>query len=95
MVTLPHLQYNLSKKKNFWWYHERVLWHHNLFSKCSYLRKTEAANFAHMIKTSIKLIKTTFKNLMKVKRLVNYLSKDIFKLYFLTEGQIAVSVVNC
>ena len=48
------------------------------------LKRPRVASFAHIIKIATMVIKTTFKDSKKVKRLRNYVLKYNLYLYFLT-----------
>ena len=57
LVTWPH-QYNLSHVIKFcWWGHGQKLWHHNLYFKIPFLRRSRVANFADIIKIEIKQLR--------------------------------------
>ena len=52
-------------------------------SKYIFLRSPRVATFADIIKIVTMFIKTMFKNLIKVKRIRNYVSKRNLCMYFL------------
>ena len=74
LVTWPHLQYNLSHVIKFsWWGHGEKWWPQNLFQNAFILRRPRVDNFPDIIKMATMFIKTTFKDLKKVKRIKNFL----------------------
>ena len=84
LVKWPHLQYNLNHVIKFcWWRQWQKLWRHSIFFKIPLFYEGGVAIFADIINIVTMFIKTIFKDLIKVKRIRNYVSKCSLYLYFL------------
>ena len=82
LVKWPHLQYDLNHViKFYWWHHWQKLWRHNLFFQNTFILRRLLTMF----------IKTIFKDLIKVKRIRNYVTKCSLYLHFLIQQNLLIS----
>ena len=87
------IKYNLNHITNFcWWRHEEELWFHKLYFIMSlFWEGLELPIFADIIKIAAMIIKKTFKDPKKVKRIRNYVLKCKLYLYFLIYQKLLIS----
>ena len=64
---------------------------HITFTKIYYFKDPEVAHFSDIIKVAITLIKATFKNLIKIKRIANYVLKCNFYFHFQMQKSLQIS----